>query len=126
MRPAHACSLALRVCEDKKPWNALPVFLHSPPPLPTHSPISPFFPTIPTRCAQLRQHLSPHQVPLLGKALMSHNLLAASKIYDNITFAQLSTLLGVRAEEVCNTSRFMAWHGMARQQCGGGYLHEHR
>lgn len=35
-------------------------------------------------------------VTLLDQAMREHNLLAASRVYNNITFQQLGSLLGVR------------------------------
>lgn len=36
---------------------------------------------------------------VLDKAVMEHNLLAASRLYDNIYFEELGQLLGVPAEK---------------------------
>ncbi|KAJ3095923.1 COP9 signalosome complex subunit 4 [Physocladia obscura] len=53
--------------------------------------------------AGFRQTLKPHQLALLSngstvldRAVIEHNVLAASRIYANITFAELSALLGVK------------------------------
>lgn len=55
---------------------------------------------------QLKTFLKPHQQALLAdgstvleKAIIQHNLLAASKLYYNITFEELGTLLGITAEK---------------------------
>jgi len=51
------------------------------------------------------QVLKPHQMALLSdgstvldRAVMEHNLLSASKLYNNITFAELGSLLEISAE----------------------------
>ena len=60
-----------------------------------------------------RAHLKPHQNALVGKsgqtvldrAVMEHNLLAASDLYNSINFTELGTLLcvsGERAEQVAS------------------------
>eukprot|EP00771_Trimastix_marina_P000246 gnl/Trimastix_PCT/1256.p1 GENE.gnl/Trimastix_PCT/1256~~gnl/Trimastix_PCT/1256.p1 ORF type:complete len:382 (-),score=125.41 gnl/Trimastix_PCT/1256:96-1241(-) len=56
--------------------------------------------------AQLASTLEAYQQERLGAAVMEHNILAASRIYSNITFAQLGSLLGVdvsKAEETAAT-----------------------
>eukprot|EP01113_Clastostelium_recurvatum_P013710 TRINITY_DN17328_c0_g1_i1.p1 TRINITY_DN17328_c0_g1~~TRINITY_DN17328_c0_g1_i1.p1 ORF type:complete len:419 (-),score=82.18 TRINITY_DN17328_c0_g1_i1:146-1375(-) len=60
--------------------------------------------------AKLESMLRPHQMAkypdgttVLDRAVMEHNLLSASKIYNNITFEELGSLLGIspeRAEKV--------------------------
>lgn len=51
--------------------------------------------------------LQEHQMAILSdgftvceKAVMEHNLLAASKLYNNITFIELGRLLGISPEKV--------------------------
>jgi COP9 signalosome complex subunit 4 len=51
--------------------------------------------------------LKPHQMATLGdgttvldRAVTEHNLLSASKLYINITFAELGTLLDISPEKV--------------------------
>lgn len=51
--------------------------------------------------------LQPHQtkmlaesgVPVLRHAVIQHNLLAASRVYNNITFGELGRLLGISGKE---------------------------
>lgn len=64
----------------------------------------------PQEVERFSKELRPHQMALLGdgttvleRAVIEHNLLSASKIYNNISFEELGTLLGVpatRAEAV--------------------------
>lgn len=53
------------------------------------------------------QTLKPHQMAILNdgstvldRAVMEHNLLSASKLYNNITFAELGSLLEISPERV--------------------------
>ena len=41
---------------------------------------------------------------ILQRAVIEHNLVAVSKIYTNITFAELGGLLGIPSEKVLNHS----------------------
>lgn len=60
---------------------------------------------MPCGCSQVAgfgQQLRPHQMALLGdgttvlaRAVIEHNLAAASRLYTNIYFSELGTLLGV-------------------------------
>ncbi|MQM13591.1 hypothetical protein Taro_046519 [Colocasia esculenta] len=36
--------------------------------------------------------------------MIEHNLLSASKLYTNISFEELGTLLGIPPQKVCNNS----------------------
>lgn len=64
----------------------------------------------PQEIERFSKELKPHQMALLSdgstvleRAVIEHNLLSASKIYNNISFEELGTLLGVpppRAESV--------------------------
>ncbi|KAF9326145.1 COP9 signalosome complex subunit 4 [Podila minutissima] len=50
----------------------------------------------------LKQHqlaLLPDNTTVLDRAVIEHNLLSASKIYNNISFEELGALLGVKAEQ---------------------------
>ncbi|KAF9970878.1 hypothetical protein BGZ73_006277 [Actinomortierella ambigua] len=56
--------------------------------------------------AEFAQTLKPHQLALLpdqttvlDRAVIEHNLLSASKIYNNISFEELGALLGVKPEQ---------------------------
>jgi COP9 signalosome complex subunit 4 len=60
---------------------------------------------LPNQVEAFRQILKPHQNAQLGsnqtvldRAMMEHNLLAASKIYNNITFDELGNLLSISSE----------------------------
>jgi len=62
--------------------------------------------------------LKPHQMAILpdgstvlGKAMMQHNLLSASKLYNNITVEELGTLLGVTAEKAEQVAADMIMEG---------------
>jgi COP9 signalosome complex subunit 4 len=62
----------------------------------------------------LEKHLKEHQKAtdadgqtILESAVMEHNLLASSKIYNNITFTQLGNLLGINAERAEKTAAKM-------------------
>uniref|UniRef100_A0A7S1N660 COP9 signalosome complex subunit 4 n=1 Tax=Eutreptiella gymnastica TaxID=73025 RepID=A0A7S1N660_9EUGL len=60
----------------------------------------------PEEVHQLREYLKPHHEAILAdgqtvleRAVTQHNLLAASNLYYNITFAELGALLGISAEK---------------------------
>lgn len=62
----------------------------------------------------LEKHLKEHQKAtdadgqtMLESAVIEHNLLASSKIYNNITFTQLGNLLGINAERAEKTAAKM-------------------
>lgn len=55
------------------------------------------------------QVLKPHQMALLAdgstvlsRAVVEHNLLSASRLYKNITFAELGVLLDITPDKVCH------------------------
>ncbi|KAI9005993.1 hypothetical protein BC832DRAFT_461576 [Gaertneriomyces semiglobifer] len=65
--------------------------------------------------------LEPHQVAsladgttVLDRAVIEHNLLSASKLYNNITFQELGNLLDISAEQA---------EQVASKMCGEGILH---
>ncbi|KAI4155341.1 MAG: hypothetical protein L6R39_001263 [Caloplaca ligustica] len=60
----------------------------------------------PEEVSKFSESLSPHQLALtsdgstvLAKAVVEHNLLSVSKLYDNIGVAELASLLGLDAEK---------------------------
>lgn len=60
---------------------------------------------------KVAESLEAHQRPHLAQSIMMHNLLAASKVYDNITFSQLGELLGVSPDEAEDTASNMIVEG---------------
>ncbi len=67
--------------------------------------------------------LKPHQMALLAdgstvldRAVTEHNLLSASKLYNNISFAELGILLDITAEKVI-PDFFAVLTGTGRKSC---------
>jgi COP9 signalosome complex subunit 4 len=72
----------------------------------------------PAEADKFAQGLSPHQLAttsdgttVLAKAIMEHNLLAASRLYSNIGFEALGALLGLDAEKAEDTTARMIEQG---------------
>lgn len=72
------------------------------------------------------QTLKPHQMAILpdgstvlGRAVMEHNLAAASKLYNNIYFGELGSLLGVSAEK----AEQIAAHMVGDQRLKASYVY---
>jgi COP9 signalosome complex subunit 4 len=68
--------------------------------------------------AQFAEGLQPHQLAttsdgstVLAKAVMEHNLLGASRLYNNITFEALGVLLGLDADKAEETTARMIEQG---------------
>lgn len=68
----------------------------------------------PHEVSSLDQYLKSHHkaaladgTTILQRALIQHNLLASSKIYNNIKFEQLGSLLGIPAEKAEKTAAQM-------------------
>jgi len=66
--------------------------------------------------------LRPHQMAILNdgstvldRAVMEHNLLSASKLYNNITFAELGSLLEISPERVSCLSTTKLIHCMTHR-----------
>jgi COP9 signalosome complex subunit 4 len=51
--------------------------------------------------AEHQMRLTKEGWTLLQKAVIEHNLIAASKVYNNIALADLAKILNVNAEGVC-------------------------
>ena len=51
---------------------------------------------------------------MLGRAVVEHNLLSASKLYDNIQLGQLGDLLGVSADKAEQVAAAMIGEGRLR------------
>lgn len=51
--------------------------------------------------AEHQMRLTKEGWTLLAKAVIEHNLIAASKVYNNIALADLAKILNVNAEGVC-------------------------
>ncbi|KAI1180647.1 hypothetical protein F4777DRAFT_528794 [Nemania sp. FL0916] len=72
----------------------------------------------PAEVAQFAERLSPHQLAttadgstVLAKAVVEHNLLAASRLYSNIGFAALGLLLGLDPDRAEDTTARMIEQG---------------
>lgn len=72
----------------------------------------------PDEVAQFAEALQPHQrattsdgSTVLAKAVVEHNLLGASRLYDNIRFEALGTLLGLDADRAEQTTARMIEQG---------------
>jgi len=72
----------------------------------------------PAEVERFAKGLKPHQMALLAdgstvldRAVVEHNLLSASKIYNNISFEELGTLLGVKPEKAENVAAKMIMEG---------------
>lgn len=48
-----------------------------------------------------RHYVSSSGSSILDRAVIEHNLLSASKLYNNITFEELGALLEIPAAKVC-------------------------
>ncbi|KAI8867958.1 hypothetical protein GQ42DRAFT_164461 [Ramicandelaber brevisporus] len=75
----------------------------------------------PSEVAEFTKQLAPHQKATLAsgktifdRAVLEHNMLAASSLYSAISFEQLGALLGVSAEEAELTSGTMISEGRLR------------
>ena len=71
-----------------------------------HSQASSLSIALPLQAESFSQGLKPHQKAVTGdgttvleKAVVEHNLAAASRLYNNIYFTELGQLLGVSADQ---------------------------
>ena len=65
--------------------------------------------------------LHPRAAQVLERAVIEHNMLAASKLYTNISFEQLGALLGIEATKVSALAGSRAHGGRSlRAEQGGG------
>ena len=53
---------------------------------------------------------------ILDRAVIEHNILSASKLYNNITFDELGTLLGISGNKVHIVFTLMYLHNIIRQK----------
>ena len=44
---------------------------------------------------------------ILNRAVTEHNLLSASKLYNNISFAELGSLLEIPPSKVCDRTQYL-------------------